>query len=262
MPTLPAIDPEQTLGLPRSALPRHVAVIMDGNGRWARQRGQERLFGHFEGVKSAKEIVTQCSRLGLEALTLYSFSVENWRRPADDVAGLMTLCAAQLAAERETFMDNDVRLRHVGAREGLPPEVLHELDECAAATAGNRGLTLALALNYGGRAEIVAAVQRLARQVAAGELTPAQIDEARLSNALYTAGLPDPDLLIRTAGELRVSNFLLWQISYAELYVTDVLWPDFRTGQLHDALRAYAGRQRRFGDVVPAAGGTAPSTSR
>jgi undecaprenyl diphosphate synthase len=265
MPTLPPHDPQQLLGIPPTALPRHIAVIMDGNGRWARQRGQERLFGHFEGVKSAKQIVIECTRFGIQALTLYSFSLENWRRPKDEVDGLMTLCAAQLAAERETFMANDVRLRHVGRRQELPPEVLHELDDCAAATAGNRGLTLCLALNYGGRAEIVDAVRGLAARVAAGGLDPAAIDDRLISDSLYTAGLPDPDLLIRTAGEMRISNFLLWQISYAELYVTDVFWPDFRAPQLYDALRAYAGRERRFGDVHasggrPAGEVTSPST--
>lgn len=249
MPTMSALDPLEVLGVPRTALPRHVAVIMDGNGRWARQRGMARIEGHRNSSQAVRDTITTCARLGLECLTLYSFSLENWKRPRAEVDGLMALYAHYLAAERQEIMDNDIRVVQIGRREGLPPEVLRELDLTLQASAANRGLTLCLALNYGSRDEIIDAVQRLARKVAAGSLKPEQIDGRALEAELYTAGLPDPDLVIRTASEMRISNFLLWQISYAELYVTDVLWPDFRANHLYDALRAFAARERRFGDV-------------
>lgn len=251
MPTMPPLDPQAVLGLPRAALPRHVAIIMDGNGRWARQRGLPRIEGHRHGSEAVREIVTECARLGIECVTLYSFSLDNWKRPPDEVAGLMALYARYLAQERPTIMDNDIRLVQLGRREGLPPEVLRELDRTLQMSAANRGMTLCLALNYGARAELVDAFRHLARQVAEGRLQPDQVTEQTIAGALYTAGLPDPDLLIRTGGEMRVSDFLLWQISYAEFYVTPVLWPDFRREHLHEALRAYARRQRRYGDVVP-----------
>ena len=251
MPTQPPLDPEQVLGVPRARLPRHVAIIMDGNGRWARQRNLPRIEGHRSAGTAVRETVTQCARLGLECLTLYSFSLENWKRPASEVAGLMALYAEYLAAERPTILENDIRLVQIGRRDGLPPDVLAELDRTIALSRANRGLTLCLALNYGGRAELADAVRALAARVTRGEIRPDDIDEAAISGALYTAGLPDPDLVVRTAGELRISNFLLWQISYAELYVTPVLWPDFRAADLYAALRDFAGRERRFGDVGP-----------
>jgi undecaprenyl diphosphate synthase len=238
------------LGLPREALPRHIAVIMDGNGRWARQRGRERTYGHEQGAKAVRAIVTECARLNLDVLTLYSFSVENWKRPADEVGFLMDLYVEYLRAELPTMLDNNVRFVQIGRREGLSPNLLAELDHVTAATAANTGLTLALAINYGSRAEIADAVRAIAAKVRAGELDPAAITEDTVSQHLYTAGLPDPDLLIRTAGEMRVSNYLLWQISYAELYVADVCWPDFDVPQLHGALREYARRTRKFGAVV------------
>jgi undecaprenyl diphosphate synthase len=249
MPTMSALDPQEVLGVPRAALPRHVAVIMDGNGRWAQQRGLPRLEGHRQGSTAVREVVTECARLGIGCLTLYSFSRENWKRPRSEVDGLMALCAQYLVDERSEIMENDIRLRHIGRREGLPDFVLRELDTTIQLSSANRGLTVGLALNYGSRSEIVAAVQHLARQVQDGRLRPEDIDEQVLSSALDTGGLPDPDLVIRTAGEMRLSNFLLWQISYAELYVTPVLWPDFRKEHLREALLSYAWRERRYGAV-------------
>jgi len=246
------LDPQAVLGVPRSALPRHVGIIMDGNGRWAQQRDLPRYEGHRAGVESVREASTHSGRLGLEVLTLFSFSSENWRRPAQEVTALMSLCAHHLADRRGELMENNVRLLQIGERVGLPPEVLRELDTTCAATAGNTGLTLVLALNYGARRELIRGIQRLAADVAAGKLRPEDIDEDRVGGVLDTAGLPDPDLIIRTAGEMRLSNFLLWQASYAEFYATPVLWPDFRAAELNAALREFAHRQRRFGDVVPA----------
>jgi len=231
-------------------LPRHIAVIMDGNGRWAQARGQSRLIGHAAGAERAKELTERCGTLGIEVLTLYSFSVENWNRPADEVAGLMELAAFQLAAEREALAASNVRFRHLGSREGLPQRVLDELDATERRTAACTGLTLCLALNYGSRSEIVAAVRSIAERVQAGTLATSSIDETVISDSLYTAGLPDPDLVIRTAGESRVSNYLLWQISYAELHVTSTLWPDFDAAALDRALSDYAGRTRKWGRLA------------
>jgi len=238
------------LGLSRGALPKHVAVIMDGNGRWARQRGRERTYGHQQGAKTVRAIVTECARLEIEVLTLYSFSVENWNRPREEVEFLMELYIEYLIKERQEMMENNVKFRQIGRREGLPDPVLAELDRTTAETANNTGLTLCLAINYGSRAEITDAVRAIAERVKRGELDPASIDEQMVCDHLYTHGLPDPDLLIRTAGELRVSNYLLWQISYAELYIADVCWPEFNIDELHTALRAYAKRTRKFGAVI------------
>jgi len=260
MPTKPPLDPQQVLGLPRDALPRHIAIIMDGNGRWAREHGLPRIEGHRSGSEAVREIVTQCARLGIECLTLYSFSVDNWKRPPDEVSGLMALYAEHLAGERRTIMDNDIRMIQLGRRAGLPDEVLTELDLTVSASADNHGMTLCLALNYGARTEIVDAARNLAERVQRGELQPDEIDEDLVSTSLYTAGLPDPDLLIRTGGEMRVSNFLLWQISYAELHVTPVLWPDFGKDHLYEAIRSFAKRERRYGGVLPARPPRAPST--
>jgi undecaprenyl diphosphate synthase len=251
MPTQPALDPLAVLGVPRERMPRHIAIIMDGNGRWARGRGLPRIEGHRHGAAAVRTTITQCARLGIECVTLYSFSLDNWKRPQDEVAGLMALYAYHLVAERTEIMDNDIRAVQLGRRAGLPPEVVRELDITERMSANNRGMTLCLALNYGSRTEILDGVRRIAQRVAAGELRPDDIEEATISNALGTAGLPDPDLLVRTAGEMRLSNFLLWQISYAELYVTPVLWPDFGASELHAAILAYARRERRFGDVQP-----------
>ncbi len=249
MPTQPPLDPEQVLGVKREALPRHIAIIMDGNGRWARQRSLLRIEGHRHAGAAVRETVTHCARLGIGYLTLYSFSLENWKRPRMEVDGLMALYAEYLASERQEIMDNGICVRQIGRREGLPAEVLRELDRTAELSRNNTGLVLCLALNYASRAEIADAVRRLAERVGRGELRPEEIDEAEISRSLYTAGIPDPDLVVRTAGEMRLSNFLLWQISYAELHVTPVLWPDFRAPDLYAAIRAYARRERRFGDV-------------
>jgi undecaprenyl diphosphate synthase len=235
--------------VPRDRWPRHVAVIMDGNGRWAQSRGLPRAAGHREGVGTVRRVVTESARLGLEALTLYSFSSENWKRPADEVAALMLLCCEFLRLERPTMLRENIRFRRIGRRDGLPLEVLEELDATERATAHATGLTLCLALNYGSRTEIADAARALAREVAAGRRDPESIDEAAMADHLYTAGIPDPDLLVRTAGEMRVSNYLLWQISYAELHVTEVLWPDFTLAHLHRALADFACRERRFGGI-------------
>jgi undecaprenyl diphosphate synthase len=233
-----------------SGLPRHLAIIMDGNGRWAQARGLNRSAGHRKGAERVPPLVEACSDLGIEALTLYSFSTENWTRSHDEVGFLMELYVEYLIAQRPQLMDNNIRFRQVGRREGLPAEVLEELDRSTELTKNHTGLTLCLAINYGSRAEITDAARKLAQRVQAGELDPAEIDEGKLENELYTAGLPDPDLLIRTAGEMRLSNYLLWQLSYAEFYVTDTHWPEFDRDELNKALEAYASRHRRFGAVV------------
>jgi undecaprenyl diphosphate synthase len=237
------------LDVPPETRPRHIAIIMDGNGRWAVRRQLPRIAGHKSGAKAVRDIVIECARLGVKALTLYSFSLENWKRPDAEVAALMNLYVEYLIKERQELLDNNVRFVQIGRREGLPESVLAEMDRTIEVTRGCTGLTLALALNYGSRAEITDAVRRIAAEVKAGRLATEQITEQTISRSLQTAGLPDPDLLIRTAGERRVSNFLLWQISYAEIFVTDVLWPDFCIRDLHDAIRDYASRSRRFGGV-------------
>ncbi len=237
------------VGVSEAALPRHIAIIMDGNGRWAQQQGKPRLFGHQNGARAVRAVVTECARLGLDALTLYSFSVDNWKRPADEIECLMALYVEYLQAERATMMDNNVKFVQVGRREGLPEAVLEQLDITTEMTAKNTGLTLALAINYGSRTEITDAMRKLAVKVAAGELEPDAITEQMVSDNLYTAGLPDPDLLIRTAGEMRLSNYLLWQISYAEIYVADVCWPSFTIDTLRQAIVEYARRHRKFGAI-------------
>jgi undecaprenyl diphosphate synthase len=237
------------LGIPEASIPRSVAIIMDGNGRWAKNRGLPRPAGHEEGAKVVRRIVTEAARLGLEALTLYSFSIENWRRPEEEVNSLMHLYADYFIRERPTIMEHNIRLRHLGRRAGLPQSVLTEMDETTRQAAGNTGMYLCLALNYGSRAEIVDSVRRIAGKVRAGELDPSQIDDACVAGSLDSAGVPDPDLLIRTAGEMRISNFLLWQISYTEFHVTDVLWPDFTEDEFRKAIGEYAGRKRRFGGL-------------
>jgi undecaprenyl diphosphate synthase len=228
-------------------VPRHIAIIMDGNGRWAEGQGLPRVAGHEEGARSVRKITRYCRRLGVEALTLYSFSTENWGRPEDEVTALMGLLLTYLVQEREEILGNDIRLMHSGQAERLPPHVQDALFQLERDSADCEGMVLNLALSYGSRQEILRAVQGVAQRVADGELAVADIDEEALESHLYTAGLPDPDLVVRTSGELRLSNFLLWQIAYAEIYVTDVAWPDFREEQLDAALAAYTQRQRRFG---------------
>ncbi|HET6575166.1 MAG TPA: polyprenyl diphosphate synthase [Fimbriiglobus sp.] len=237
-------------GLDLAKLPRHVAVIMDGNGRWALERGKPRVEGHLRGADVVRATVTECGKLGLDQLTLYCFSAENWKRPAGEVEFLMALLKRYLLEQRAEIMDQNIRFRVIGRREPLPADVLADIDETIRLSRGNTGLTLCLAINYGGRTEIVDACRTIADRVRRGELTPAQIDEAAVGGALYTAGMPDPDLLIRTAGEMRVSNYLLWQISYAELWVTPVCWPDFAVEVFREGLRDFAGRNRRFGGLA------------
>ncbi len=229
------------------APPRHIAIIMDGNGRWAKARGLPRVAGHAEGVHSVRAVVRECRKLGVEALTLYSFSTENWKRPAAEVDALMGLLVHYLEVERSEILDNDIRLTHAGDATRLPENVQEALYELEGASAHCSSMALNLALSYGAREEITRAVRSIAARVAAGELAVDDIEEATIDASLDTAGLPDPDLVIRTSGELRLSNFLLWQVAYAELYVTDLAWPDFRVPQLHEALEAFGRRQRRFG---------------
>jgi undecaprenyl diphosphate synthase len=249
-PLMPRTTP--SLDIPRDRLPRHIAIIMDGNGRWAVRRGSERTVGHQQGAQVVKTIVTECSNLhrefgGPDFLTLYSFSIENWKRPVEEVAFLMQMYIDYLREERPMMMRENIRFHQIGRRDNLPDEVVDEMNITLEKTKNNTGLNMVLALNYGSRAEIADAVRAIATKVRAGELDPRDVTEQTISDHLYTAGWPDPDLLIRTAGEMRVSNYLLWQISYAELYVSDVLWPEFGVKELHDALRAFSQRNRRFG---------------
>lgn len=230
-------------------LPRHIAIIMDGNGRWARKRGLPRVAGHREGINSVRDVVEACGQLGIEVLTLYTFSIENWKRPKEEVSYLMTLLVRTIKREIKDLQKNNVQLFLIGHLEDLPDTTRKSLEEGIELTKNNTGLKLVLALSYGGRREILDAVQSIAKDVSAGKVTPHQIDEKLFSNYLYTAGLPDPDLLIRTSGELRVSNFLLWQMAYSEMYITDVYWPDFRRKELYDAIQVYQKRERRFGLV-------------
>jgi undecaprenyl diphosphate synthase len=233
-----AIDPER--------LPAHIAIIMDGNGRWAKRRGQLRVAGHKAGMRPVRTVIEACSQLGLKALTLYAFSVENWKRPRTEVEMLWRLLRTYLRLELPEMMRQNIRMHAIGRLDALPPQVRRELEEVLAETAGNRGLQVNLAINYGGRAEIVDAVKAL---VAESRLRDVIIDEAAVSAHLYTSGTPDPDLLIRTSGEMRVSNFLLWQIAYSELYVTETLWPDFTRTDLLRAIVDYQKRDRRFGGL-------------
>lgn len=246
----PDADPSGLLpDVPPSRIPRHIAVIMDGNGRWAEERGFPRVFGHRAGASAVREAIRGCAKVGVEVLTLYSFSSENWRRPGDEIEALMRLCVAYCEGEKEELLRHNIRVRVIGRREGLPPDVLAALDALTGATADCTGLTLCLAINYGSRDEIVDAVRAIASEIAAGRLRPGDIDEALIADHLDTAGLADPDLLVRTGGEMRLSNYLLWQLSYAELYLTEEHWPDFTEQSLFTAVRAYAARNRRFGGL-------------
>ena len=226
-------------------LPRHVAVIMDGNGRWAAQRHLPRVEGHRAGIDSVRDVVETSARLGIEVLTLYAFSVENWKRPPTEVSTLMSLLKRYLRLELNTLLRNNIRFRVIGREEELARDVREELKAAEVKTAGNTGMLFNIALNYGGRAEIVEAAKRLL----AAQIRPDELDEQRFAGFLYTAGQPDPDLLIRTSGEMRISNFLLWQIAYAEIWVTDTLWPDFRKRDLLEAVLAYQKRDRRYGGI-------------
>ncbi len=228
-------------------LPRHVAVIMDGNGRWARKKGMMRAFGHQNGVKAVRETVEACAELGVKALTLYAFSTENWNRPRSEIDALMKLLISTLRKELHTLTENSIRLRAIGDLSALPPSGSRELMEVMDKTAGNGHMDLVLALSYSARWEMVGAARKIAEEVKKGDLMPEEITEECISDHLNTAGLPDPELLIRTSGETRISNFLLWQIAYTELYFTPTLWPDFRKEDLYMAILDYQKRERRFG---------------
>ncbi len=236
-------------------MPRHVAIVMDGNGRWATSRGLPRTAGHRRGAEAARAAIEACGDLGVEVLTLYSFSSENWKRPADEISALMDLCVEYCTSEMESLREENIRVRVIGRREGLPGDVREALSRLESGTSGCDGATLCLALNYGGRGEIVDAARSLARDAAAGRLDPGAIDEALFAARLYAPDLPDPDLLIRTGGGHRLSNFLLWQVSYAELYVTDTLWPDFDRAAFEAAIEAFGRRERRFGGLGADGGG-------
>ncbi len=229
-------------------LPAHVAIIMDGNGRWAAQRQMPRVQGHQAGIASVRDTVESSARIGIQVLTLYAFSVENWKRPALEVRTLMTLLKRYLRLELRTLLSNNIRFTVIGRMEGLDPDIQEELVRAIEATRSNTGMRFNIALNYGGRAEIVDA----ARRVIGAGVRPEDLDEQRFSTYLYTSGQPDPDLLIRTSGEMRISNFLLWQIAYAEIWVTEVLWPDFRRQHLLEAILDYQKRDRRYGGIKPA----------
>jgi undecaprenyl diphosphate synthase len=235
--------------VPHEARPRHIAIIMDGNGRWAQRQGLPRIEGHRRGVASVRRITEECARLDLAQLTLYCLSSENWKRPPRELEFLMHLLEQYMIEERSTIMEQNIRVNVIGRRRDIPEAVQREMQKTIDLSSTNTGLRLCLAINYGSRLELVDAVRQIAGEVAAGKLNPADIDEQTVANHLYTAGMPDPDLLVRTAGEMRVSNFLLWQISYSEIWVTDHCWPEFRESDLHQAIRDYAARDRRFGGL-------------
>ena len=235
--------------LQQDRLPRHVAVIMDGNGRWAKQRGLPRFMGHRRGVDALKDLLRCCRDWGVEALTAYAFSTENWGRPSEEVEFLMTLFERVLRQELREMMEEDVRIRFVGNLNVLPRSLQTEIARAVEETASNQGIHFTVATNYGGRQEILQACRAIAQQAQQGLLNPEDIDEALFERHLYTTGICDPDLLIRTSGEMRLSNFLLWQMAYGEIYVTETLWPDFDHQQFHQALSAYQQRERRFGKV-------------
>jgi undecaprenyl diphosphate synthase len=236
-------------GVAADKIPRHIAIIMDGNGRWARARGLPRLEGHRRGSESVRACTAGCLEAGVPYLTLYAFSKENWQRPPDEVKSLMNLLDRFLAERIAEIMERNIRLQAIGHLQDLPEKAGKRLDDAIARSAGNTALTLTLALSYSARTEITDAARALARDAQAGKIQPEEIDEATFSSRLYTAGQPDPDLLIRTSGEMRISNFLLWQISYAEIVVTPKLWPEFTKEELFAAMREYAGRHRRYGGI-------------
>ena len=247
--SLPDTTPRDAFDVPLEKRPRHIAVIMDGNGRWAERRGLPRIEGHRRGVAAVRSTTEECARLGIEQLTLYCLSSENWKRPRQELEFLMELLQQYMIEERANVEKHRLVVSVIGRRDGIPEDVLREVDKTIAMSRANSGLRLCLAINYGGRCELVDAVQAIAREVAAGRLAPGQVTEETMASHLYTAGMRDPDLLIRTAGEMRISNFLLWQISYAEMWVTDRCWPEFDEQQLRHAIRDFAARDRRFGGL-------------
>ncbi len=238
---------EDIKNIPKERLPRHIAIIMDGNGRWAKRRGLPRIMGHRQGVKAVKEIVTAARQIGIAQLTLYAFSKENWNRPKDEVSTLMDILYNYLDRELATMLQNDIRLVTIGEIELIPEKARQKLLESIERTRNNRSMTLCLALSYGGRAEIVRAAQKIAQDILNKGLDSASIDETLFKQYLFTASMPDPDLIIRTSGEMRISNFLLYQGAYSELYFTGTLWPDFDKEEFIAAIKDYCGRQRRFG---------------
>jgi len=233
-----------------SKLPNHVAIIMDGNGRWAKERGKNRLFGHTNGVKSVRETAEGCAELGVKYLTLYAFSTENWNRPILEVTGLMDLLLRTIMAEVKTLQDNNIRLRTIGDIDALPGNTARELRVAMEQTAGNTRMDMILALNYSGKADIVQAVRTIAEDVKEGKIKAADINDRMVDEHLYTAGIPDPELMIRTSGEQRISNFLLWQLAYTEFYFTEKFWPDFDREELYQAILTYQARERRFGKTT------------
>lgn len=241
----------------KNTVPLHIAVIMDGNGRWARERGLPRIAGHRAGVTAVRSIVEESARCGISYLTLFAFSRENWRRPGDEVTSLMELLDLYLKKELVTLKKNNIRLRTIGHSEDLPSSVLKTLKRVEMDTRNNDGLTLVLALSYSGKQDIVDAVRQISGKIASGEISPEDVDEIIVENHLATEGIPDPDLLIRTSGEMRMSNFLLWQTAYTEFYVTDKFWPDFSSDDLQDAIEEFRKRERRYGltsDQIKAGG--------
>lgn len=230
-------------------IPEHIAVIMDGNGRWAKQQGKERVFGHRHAVTAVREITEACAEIGVQYLTLYTFSAENWARPKEEVDALMSLLVSVIFEETETLLKNNVRLDVIGDTHELPSDCLKSLREAMDKTSSGTGLCLLLALNYGGRKEITEAVKNIAESVQEGKILPKDIDEQSIQEHLYTKNIPDPELMIRTGGEMRISNFLLWQIAYSEIYFSPVLWPDFRKKDIFEALNDYQTRERRFGKI-------------
>ncbi len=230
-------------------IPKHLAIIMDGNGRWAKKRNLPRIFGHKEGAKSVREIIEASAKIGIKYLTLYAFSTENWKRPDKEVNFLMNLLNNYLTKEEKTLIDNDIRLNVIGDISKLPEKIQKKIDRLKRITKNNKRMMLILALNYGARSEITQAVKKISSMVKKGKLKTGKIKESTISENLYTAGIPDPDLLIRTSGEMRVSNFLLWQIAYSEIYISDVLWPDFRKKELFKAIKEYGRRERRYGGL-------------
>lgn len=237
------------LDVPAEKRPRHVAIIMDGNGRWAQRQDLPRIRGHQQGAKIARIITEECSRIGIEQLTLYCLSSENWKRPEDELEFLMLLLSEYMIEERATMMRNNIRLKIIGRRDQIPADVQKEMDQSIALTASNTGTCLCMAINYGARGEIVDAIRDISTKVAANEISPADITEEVVSQHLYTAGMSDPDLLIRTAGEMRISNYLLWQISYAEMWITEKMWPEFAIADFHQAIEDFSKRNRRFGGL-------------
>ena len=248
-PRSSAADAAPAVTLDPQKMPQHIAIIMDGNRRWAKARGWMVIRGHSVGARSTRDIIQECVNLHIPALTIYTFSTENWKRPSSEVTALLRLITRNLKQELPDMIANNIQVRHIGRREGLPNHLLRQIDDCIRSTVNNTGLVLSLALNYGGRAEITDAFRHLLSEIQAGRLTADELTETHITDSLYTAGLPEPDLMIRTGGEMRISNFLPWQIAYAELWVTPTLWPDFSPAELHRAIFDFSQRDRRFGGV-------------